>query len=598
MSHQSYITHLSYYKTGDMARRHLDGAVEFLGRRDHQVKIRGFRVELNEIESRLKEFTTKKHTASVLEEPLVKSGDMQGIVRCSRCLLSANHPGIVFDSEGVCSVCREYDGYEHQVRNYFKTLPELEQLLEKAKGPGSRYDCLLLYSGGKDSTYVLYRLIDMGLKVLTYTFDNGYISQSAFENIERTTAALKVDHIIGKDRHMNRVLVESLETNHTVCHGCWNALNAHGTKLAEEKGIDLVISGLSRGQIFEMRLHGLFQAGIFDEKEIREKLLLFRKGFHSNENKFSRLLDLQIAEEAVERIQFVDYFRYDATRVEEIKKYLMGKGWEQPRDTGFCSSNCRINDIGIYMYIKERGVHFYEAPLSWDVRLGQITRQAGIDEIDFQPEPREVDNVLREIGYYNTAVIKDVKVLARTGKNGDKYLCGYIVSDSEISARELRRHLAGKLPDYMIPTHFFQVEKIPLTIGGKVDDKALASLETHGRRLSSDAPYVPPGDENAILAANLFKELLNLDQVGIDDNFFEIGATSYEIIQVNRQLSKAFGREIPVVKLFEYPTIASFLEYLNGEGISAREIQAEVKRDETMEKGKSRYEQRRKMRKI
>jgi len=598
MSHQSYITHLSYYKTGDMARRHADGNIEFLGRRDHQVKIRGYRVELSEIESRLKEFKNKKHTTSILEEQPVKAGEMKEIVRCSRCLLSVNQPGISFDSEGVCSVCREYEGYEHHVMNYFKTPRELEQLLEKAKRPGSRYDCLLLFSGGKDSTYVLYRLIDMGLKVLTFTFDNGYISQSAFENINRTTTALKVDHIIGKTEHMNRALVESLESNHTVCHGCWNALNAHGTKLANEKGINLVISGLSRGQIFEMRLHGLFQTGIFDESEIREKLLLFRKGFHSSENKFSRILNMQVEEEVVEGIQFVDYFRYDDTKVEEIKKYLFGKGWEQPKDTGFCSSNCRINDIGIYMYIKERGVHFYEAPLSWDVRLGQITRQSGIEELDFQPEPREVDNVLREIGYYNAAVIKDAKVLAKTGKDGGSYLCGYIVSDSEISTRELRQHLAERLPDYMIPTHFVQVDKIPLTVGGKVDRKALLSLETRGRRLGSEARYVPPGDENALLVANLFKEILNLDQVGIEDNFFEIGAASYEIIQVNRQLSKAFGKEIPVVKLFEYPTIASFMDYLNGEGIGAKEIEAEAKRDETMEKGKTRYEQRRKMRKI
>jgi amino acid adenylation domain-containing protein len=597
--HRSYQSYRSYiYKTGDMARRYADGVIEFLGRTDHQVKIRGFRVELSEIESRLKEFKKKKHTTSILEEPLVKAGDMKSIVRCSRCLLSANYPGIGFDSEGVCNVCREYEGYERHVVNYFKTPPELEQLLDKAKLPGSQYDCLLLFSGGKDSTYVLYRLVDMGLKVLTFTFDNGYISQSAFENIKRITTALKVDHIIGKAEHMNRVLVESLETNHTVCHGCWNALNAYGTKLADEKGINLVISGLSRGQIFEMRLYGLYQAGIFDEREIREKLLLFRKGFHSSDNKFSRILKIQIEEEVVEGIHFVDFFRYDDTKVEEIKKYLSGKGWVQPKDTGFCSSNCRINDIGIYMYFKERGIHFYEAPLSWDVRLGQITRQAGIEEIDFQPESREVDNVLREIGYYNAAVIKDVKVLVKTGKNGGKYLCGYIVADSELNARELRRYLAEKLPEYMIPSYFVQVEKIPLTASGKVDRKALLGLEADGQRLSSDARYVPPGDENAILMADLFKELLNLDQVGIEDNFFELGATSYEIIQVNQQLSKVFGREIPVIKLFEYPTIATFLEYLNGEGISEKEIKAEVKRDETMEKGKSRYEKRRKMRKI
>jgi amino acid adenylation domain-containing protein len=600
-SYRSYGSYEKLYRTGDLAKRLPDGTLEYLGRIDQQVKIRGFRVELGEVESRLRTFRRAKHTASILEEKVLDasaSADLKKIVRCSRCLLSANHPGIRFDSEGVCNVCREYEGYETHVKRYFKTPRDLEDLLGEVSSSRSDYDCLLLFSGGKDSTYTLYRLIDMGLKVLTYTFDNGYISQAAFENIRRTTSALNVEHITGRAEHMNPVFVESLETNHNVCHGCWNALNTYGAKLAHEKGINIIVSGLSRGQIFDMRLHGLFQAGIFDEQEIEENLLRFRKGFHSPENKFSRILGESLEESVIETVQFVDFFRYDATPVEEIKAYLSGKGWVQPADTGFCSSNCRINDVGIYMYLKERGAHFYEAPLSWDVRLGQLPRESGLEELGFDPRPPQVDRILNEIGYYDAAGVVDAVVLDKVDKNGNTVLCAYVVSLAELTARELREYLAAGLPDHMIPAYFVQVEGIPLSASGKTDRKALLAAESSGRRLSTAARYVAPRDDTETAVAAIFKEVLKTDRVGMEDNFFELGATSFEIIRVSNRLTGVLGRDIPVLKLFEHPTIASFLEYVNRDDTPQvrREADTGAKWEEAMNKGKSRFEARRRRR--
>jgi amino acid adenylation domain-containing protein len=593
------------FRTGDLACRFPDGNIQFLGRIDQQVKVRGFRIELGEIESRLLQYRKKKHSDSILSETIPKAEHIQEVVRCSRCLLSANQPGIRFDSEGVCNVCREYESYEHHVDNYFKTPKDLETLFEhhkentENKVPGKKYDCLLLFSGGKDSTYALYKLIDMGLKVLTFTFDNGYISASAFDNIRRTTQALNVDHITGSAQNMNPVFVESLSSNHNVCHGCWHALNTYGVKVANDHGINLVVSGLSRGQIFDMRLHPLFLTGVFEEQEIDEKLLFFRKNFHSRENKFSRLLGTQVEEEVVETVRFIDLFRYDNTQVKEIKEYLVSKGWVQPKDTGFCSSNCKINDIGIYIYLKERNCHFYEAPLSWDIRMGQMTRDSGLEEIGFDPQPEPVDQVLRDIGFYDATDIKSAVVLDKLDKNGNKFLCGYIVSDNQLTTLELRRHLSKQLPDYMIPSYFVQVESIPLSASGKVDRIALLNAEVNGRRLSSGKKYVAPSDEQEVLIADLFKELLGVEQVGVDDNFFELGATSFEIVQVSNSLSQHFGQEIAVLKLFEYPSISSFLEFFNegNQQGAQQEKKEEASWNETMDKGKSRLARRRKMRK-
>ncbi len=578
-----------FYRTGDLARRKRDGSLEFLGRADDQVKVRGFRIELGEIEACLKSFKRQQHTVSILEEKPVKEETLTEVVRCTRCLLSANQPGITFDPSGVCSECRQYDGYKEHVDNYFKQPGDLETItgeIKTARKQENVYDCLLLFSGGKDSTYVLYRLVDMGLKVLAFTFDNDYISDAAFENIKRTVEGLGVDHVTGKAEHMSRVFVESLESHQNVCHGCWHALNTHGAKVALEHHIGVVVSGLSRGQIFDMRLHGLFQAGVFREEEIEKQLLVFRKGFHGEGNRFSQLQGAYLEEPSLENIEFLDFFRYDNTPVDEINAYLSGKGWVKPVDTGFCSSNCRINDAGIYMFIRERGVHFYEAPLSWDVRLGHMTRDEGLEEVRHLGDANEVDGILREIGYYDVAGVRDAVVLDQVGGAGQRILVGYVVSDAELSPLELRDHLAVSLPDYMIPSYFVQVESIPISVSGKVDRVALAKLEAKGRRLKLGSEYVAPRNEREEELAGIFSEMLKLERVSIHDNFFELGATSFEIIQVANRIAKKFGQDVPVLKLFEHPTVAHLLDFLGSGDVAP--VESEEKLDRAMDRGLSR----------
>ncbi|MCP5106441.1 MAG: amino acid adenylation domain-containing protein, partial [bacterium] len=221
------------YKTGDMAKFLPGNQIEFLGRIDHQVKVRGFRVELEEIQDGLMGY--KKNTPIAFLDRDAHEIDLNENHLCRRCLLPDNYPEIHLDDEGVCNTCREFERYKDEVNNYFKTGEDFEQLIAGTqKDRQGKYDCLLLFSGGKDSTYVLYQLIDMGLRVLTFTFDNGYISDAAFANIQRTTSELNVENIVGTAENMNSVFVESLNTHHDVCHGCWNAVNTYGIKVAHE----------------------------------------------------------------------------------------------------------------------------------------------------------------------------------------------------------------------------------------------------------------------------------------------------------------------------------------------------------------------------
>ena len=117
---------------------------------------------------------------------------------------------------------------------------------------------------------------------------------------------------------MNEIFVESLMTDSTVCSGCFRTLTTHSTKLAQEEGINVVITGLSRGQIFDTKLANMFHQGIYDVNELEEKLLLFRKMYHSNNDRTAKLLDVDLSDSPFDQMHFIDFFRYDDTPVHQI----------------------------------------------------------------------------------------------------------------------------------------------------------------------------------------------------------------------------------------------------------------------------------------
>jgi amino acid adenylation domain-containing protein len=156
--------------------------------------------------------------------------------------------------------------------------------------------------------------------------------------------------------------------------------------------------------------------------------------------------------------------------------------------------------------------------------------------------------------------IKEAVVLVREEESTEKTLWAYIVSDREFEKGELRRFLAGDLPDYMIPAYFIRISRMPYTSSGKIDRKVLLKVEQLQSKPGSG--YAAPGTDLEKVIAETWKDELKLDQVGIDDNFLDLGGTSLKIIRVMSRLKEYLKREIPVVTLFRYPTIRSLAEYL------------------------------------
>lgn len=211
---------------------------------------------------------------------------------CGNCLLTDAVEGVALDSDGVCNLCRiwQHDGEHRQEKRRIRFERDLEKTLSQAKTQGGEYDCIVSFSGGKDSCYLLHRLVvDYKLKVLAYTSDFD-IPPRTWENIRRTVSKLGVDHYVHTPSvDLYRRFIKYLLMNqgpkgavHTVCYFWLDIREGDLLRFAVQKGIPLIFTGYSPGQpeadrmLYEMprsRIlqdwtpHKLFECGLFSADE-------------------------------------------------------------------------------------------------------------------------------------------------------------------------------------------------------------------------------------------------------------------------------------------------------------------------------------------
>ena len=334
------------------------------------------------------------------------------------------------------------------------------------------------------------------------------------------------------------------------------------TKIALEKQIPFVVTGLSRGQFFETRLtEELFWDENVDVTKIDDTILEARKLYHQEEDAVKELMDVSAFndDETFDKVQFIDFYRYSDVSLEEMLIYLKEKvDWIRPTDTGR-STNCTINQLGIYVHKKEKGYSNYSFPYSWDVRMGHKTRTETLEEINEVIDEKEVKRIMTEIGYTETS----------ESEQEQKKFVGYYTGKEKISSKDLANHLKKDLPDYMIPTYFKYIDALPLTTNGKVDKSALKAL--NNSQLDMDTPFTAPDGEIEELLASVWKEVLRLKQVGVHDDFIALGGHSLAAIRVTARINEEVEMKFPLTKIFELPTIAEYSKYIEETLISLLE---------------------------
>ncbi len=184
-----------------------------------------------------------------------------------------------------------------------------------------------------------------------------------------------------------------------------------------------------------------------------------------------------------------------------------------------------------------------------------------------------------ELGEIETALadfpnVESVVVMPREDSPGDVRLVAYIIpadKDIELPVRELREHLRGLLPEAMVPAHFISLDAFPLTPNRKIDRNALPSpLEATPAASGKDGAPASQTEEKVLA---VWREVLQLPTIGIDDNFFDIGGHSLLAVKVHRRLSEVLERPLVITDLFRFPTVRALAGFM-ADGDSGSSLQS------------------------
>ena len=248
-----------------------------------------------------------------------------------------------------------------------------------------------------------------------------------------------------------------------------------------------------------------------------------------------------------ERIERIDLLKIDVQRAElDVLNGIEEADWSR-----------------IHQVVME--VHDAKGELS-EGRVQQISSL--LERRGFQVAS-EQDEALRNTDRYNLYAVRNTNAKRTTTKpeqNGREAIAPLV------TAKDLREALKEQLPDYMIPSAFVLLEKLPLTSNGKVNREALAAPDSDGA--NDGASYVAPENEIERTVAGIWQEALRVERVGTHDNFFELGGHSLLMAQVHSRIVSTLGQEISMVEMFQHPTVSALAKRLSQGRPTSRSLQA------------------------
>jgi amino acid adenylation domain-containing protein len=211
--------------------------------------------------------------------------------------------------------------------------------------------------------------------------------------------------------------------------------------------------------------------------------------------------------------------------------------------------------------------------------LGRYLESGNIEFLGRKDHQVKVRGFRIELGEIETALqehegVRQALVIAQEDESGDKQLVAYVVTEEESGAssngnngsvrgaqrsNEWRDHLQGKLPEYMVPSAYVELERLPLNANGKIDRKSLPKPEQERTR---EAEYVGPRNETEETLCRLWEEVLRRERVGIHDHFFKTGGHSLRAVQLISRVRTVFAIDMPLTVLFSAPTVARMAEHI------------------------------------
>ena len=361
------------------------------------------------------------------------------VKRCTKCILPETMPFIKFDEEGVCNYCKNY-----KPRNNPKPKEELFNLVEQYRRASNENDCIVPFSGGRDSCYGLHLIVkELKMKPVTYTYDWGMVTDLAGRNIERISKQLNVKNItitadISRKRKNIRMNLEAwLKSPHLGMMAMLTAGDKHFFRHVEDvkkqTGISLNLWGVNPLEVTHFKAGFLGIPPNFEETRVYSNGLMKQLRYHSKRFRAmfaspgyfnSSLWDTLSGEYYRSITKKKDYYHiFDYWRWEEelINNVLLGEyDFEKAPDT---STTWRIGDgtAGFYNYVNYTVAGFTEHDTfrSNQIREGQMTRERALKLVADENRPRyqNIKWYLDTLGMDFERVIKTVNNIPKIYNN-------------------------------------------------------------------------------------------------------------------------------------------------------------------------------------
>lgn len=334
---------------------------------------------------------------------------------CTNCLLPETHETIEFDEKGVCNICRQIE-YKKDNIDWDAKFKDFEKILDVYRGKNT-YDCIVPFSGGKDSVYTLWMLVKVfKLKCLVVSFDHGFYRPKLLENRERVFKQLGVESIIYRPNWLTtrKTMLETLIRKGDFCWHCHSGIFAYPMQAAINYKVPLVIWGEPQA---EYTAYYSYEDTLNETEEVDEK-------------RFNRFVNLGITADDMQGMlndpemdsRDLDPFKYPALRdlkkinyrsiclgsyipwdvKKQVKLIKDELGWEEdlnagiPPEYGYEKVECAVQGIRDYLRYIKRGYGRTTHLATIDIRNNRLTREEGkklVDEYDGK-RPENLDYFL------------------------------------------------------------------------------------------------------------------------------------------------------------------------------------------------------------
>ncbi|MFA5137966.1 MAG: 7-cyano-7-deazaguanine synthase [Elusimicrobiota bacterium] len=319
---------------------------------------------------------------------------------CTRCVLPESPPDIRLDAAGLCSVCAAKGGAEDAQSPAPLLESDFVKLLRKSRGKGE-YDCLVMASGGKDSTAALYLMARRyKASVLAFTFDHGFESEEALANVRRAVAALGVDSLYFRSAHMRPLFAKVVSTGSkaVICHICSIWYMGLALRTAERFGIPVLIAGWTRAQSARGRgLDGPEFASM--SRATRDFLALHARGdprYKDLPGSMEEVLSRAAKRHPCAILSPHWFLPGDSSSyIPLIEKEL---GWRRiERSYPAQSTNCALNFLSVDRCLRDYGYTHYHVEMSKLIREGLMTREEALRLLEPDYSPELLQRILRDL---------------------------------------------------------------------------------------------------------------------------------------------------------------------------------------------------------